>query len=267
MVYNVGIGTTGPSAKLHVEDITVLGTIKTLALFKNNYTENAVGPQTFQIQADNKYDFSPGITLSTNDTKPLALGSNGARTLLINSSGNVGIGTTSPLTPLHIVSPFGKTDTSFRQIASFTTNDAATPFKLTVAVTGAATLANRNLSLQTGDHTIANGGILSLQPIAGDVSLVVGGGNVGIGTTVPGYPLDLNSTASTFSQNIRSIYAAKIVDFQVGNANTGEGIKLDTWGALTGAAQYLKTILIISLGLAITVTSALVIRAHLTHSM
>lgn len=68
-------------------------------------------------------------------------------------------------------------------------NDSSNPFKLYIGITGAATMANRAMTLQTGDDGIANGGNLLLQPSAG---------NVGIGVTGPSFALDVQG--GTYAQ-------------------------------------------------------------------
>jgi len=100
------------------------------------------------------------------------------------TTGNVGIGTPSPADPLHVVYPYGKTDATTRSIAEFSSNDSSDRFKLYFKAKGAASLANRFVWLQTGDDNVADGGNLLLQPNAG---------NVGIGTTSPGFKLDVQS--------------------------------------------------------------------------
>ena len=100
------------------------------------------------------------------------------------TTGNVGIGTPSPADPLHVVYPYGKTDATTRSIAEFSSNDSSDRFKLYFKAKGAASLANRFVWLQTGDDNIADSGNLLLQP---------NGGNVGIGTTSPGFKLDVQS--------------------------------------------------------------------------
>ncbi len=117
---------------------------------------------------------------------------------------NVGIGTTGPSQKLHVVVPYAKTDTTRRIISAFGSNDATQWFGLFVDMTGAAAIANRSIGLQTADDTLANGGNLVLQPLAG---------NVGIGT-IP--DARLHSLATT--EQLRLGYdAAKYCSFTVGS--------------------------------------------------
>ncbi|HKN84295.1 MAG TPA: hypothetical protein VJW17_12695 [Pyrinomonadaceae bacterium] len=109
---------------------------------------------------------------------------NGNDVYKTNTSGNVGIGTISPQSPLQVVYPFGKTDVSPRDGFEISSSDSSGRFKLYFKAKGAASLANRFVWLQTGDDNVADGGNLLLQPNAG---------NVGIGTTSPGFKLDVQS--------------------------------------------------------------------------
>ena len=88
---NVGIGTTAPVAKLHVS-----GTILSGILAAPNFVLNSPGSNYGFIQNDsaNTWSLSSGISPSTSGTPVLTW----------NSSGNVGIGTTSPYAKLHVYS-------------------------------------------------------------------------------------------------------------------------------------------------------------------
>lgn len=121
-----------------------------------------------------------------------------AQTNTFPSSGNVGIGTTeTSYSPLTIQSGISKTTSTETKIFELKTNESfsGSPFKLTFTVAGNSTLANRNFLLQTGEHNVANGGNIVLQPQTG---------NVGIGTTDPhGYKLAVNGSAIAESVTIK----------------------------------------------------------------
>jgi hypothetical protein len=103
--------------------------------------------------------------------------------LIVN--GNVGVGTTAPLSKLHVAYPYPKTDTVSRETLDVSSNDASNPFKLAISIKGASTLTNRTASIQTSDHGVGYGGNIVLQPYAG---------NVGIGTASPLAKLDVNGS-------------------------------------------------------------------------
>jgi len=74
------------------------------------------------------------------------------------------------------------------------TNDSSNPFSLRFQITGASSLSNRYVSLQTTDISLADGGNLTLQNAAG---------NVIIGTTTDnGSKLQVNGTISTNGNTI-----------------------------------------------------------------
>ena len=98
---NVGIGTTNPGNKLHIFKNASLG----------SPTSPTVANAGLQIQdSDNSMYFDGNSIVSVGAgnleigaaTTSMLLITNGAERMRINSSGNVGIGTTSPQTKLHV---------------------------------------------------------------------------------------------------------------------------------------------------------------------
>jgi hypothetical protein len=102
---NVGVGTTIPSAKMHVK---APGTVANLpvdvATFECEDFENVriLSPTGGSIIFDKPTGTDDGFLRYKHSTSKLELGTNGASKMVIDSSGNVGIGTTSPEAKLDI---------------------------------------------------------------------------------------------------------------------------------------------------------------------
>lgn len=158
----VGIGTTSPANALDVEGNMVVG---------SSYSGSATGP---------------------------------ANGMLIE--GTLGVGTTTPnlAGKLHISSPNSKTNTETYNISSITTNEplVENPFGLSFSITGASSIENRNVSLQTMEDPSQPPGPIIIQGT---------GGSVGIGTTTPEVALDVQG-------GIRSKYSGShVIDLDQDN--------------------------------------------------
>jgi hypothetical protein len=123
------------------------------------------------------------ITKVSRDLLNTSIVDNGnATAITIDSSENVGIGTSSPSAKLHTESGVARTSTAKTETAFFSSTDADDfRFGLAVSHKGGATDADRYASLDSTAYristdTFAAGGSLVLQEL---------GGNVGIGTTSP----------------------------------------------------------------------------------
>ena len=158
----------------------------------------------------NGNSFGTTATLGTNDNQSLALETSGSTRMFISSSGNVGIGETSPSARLHIASasaaPTIKVGRAVGNSSILSTDPTG---YLALDSNGAATIIN---------HYTAN-----------NVWLATGGGIVGIGTTNPGYKLDVRGTilssGSFGSRGVEDAYRLKFYD-NGGTANDA-GIGLD----------------------------------------
>jgi len=203
---NVGIGTTSPSSKLTIESSTATAgdAVLNIRTTPGNITagSTAIGGIYFSTQdaSGGGTGDVAGITVIAGDgtsaytgagrpadlvfyTQPLGASASLTEAMRIDQDGNVGIGTTSPQSKLHIENGFARTSTSDNTISLQTSTDTdAYRVGLKTSLIGGASAGVRTLVLQSGannsgDGTFGNSGErLSLNP---------NGGNVGIGTDNP----------------------------------------------------------------------------------
>jgi hypothetical protein len=218
---NVGIGTTSPSAKLEVNgDIAVSGNNKvysegdTLTLMAGGASgtylmvDDTVGGVGIGTSPSSELDVNGSVIVSsnlylgsyvyhngdintyfgfpTNDT--YAVRTNGSDILYINSSGNVGIGTTSPDRRLHVQDSAivitkleGTNQGSLLDLVNSNASQAYNGLRFTQGTTGKMAITHIADGTTKGYVQIGNSWA------AGSEILVVDGrtSNVGIGTTSP----------------------------------------------------------------------------------
>lgn len=176
---NVGIGTTSPAQKLVVN-----GRIRVT-------TNDSDG-------GDMAVD-DGGLSFSTNNSiAPITFKRNNysSESMRITSGGNVGIGTTTPMTKLTINNGMARTNTTQTYSSYIHTNDSDDfRFGLATIIKGGATGADRytafeSSSYQVSTNTFSAGLSLSLNP---------SGGNVGIGTSSPTEKLEVSGNAKATS--------------------------------------------------------------------
>jgi len=201
----VGIGTTGPSVPLHVDS----GISDTVAIFKSSDDRARI-----QIQDDDTTNHivsnNSNLSLGANNTKH-------AGNLNIDSSGNVGIGTTSPSTSLHIhkvitdnadnslMTIQGDRDTgdlgTEKVLIDFTMTDSNANNYPQVKI-GAAVGQNSDANTQGKEgsgafvvYTSAGTSDVDGEDNTAERMRVDYQGNVGIGTTSPNAEFHLHSTS------------------------------------------------------------------------
>jgi hypothetical protein len=174
---NVGIGTTSPGAKLEISG----GQLKMAGTAQILFRDDTAG-------------------IYSTATNEISIFTNGGNRLTVNSGGNVGIGTTSPGTQLHI---YNNTSSSHQTIEFGGDSMAYSEYKNSDGSLWIGKTRSVGNGLLTGE--IANAGVIvmptndALQFGTNDTSriTILGSGNVGIGTTAPGTTLDVAGKTKT----------------------------------------------------------------------
>ena len=190
---NVGIGTTSPSQKLTIGDGT--GTGNQYVRINSSSADIYIGQQgstLFGIAANSSQlivgdNTSYPLVIGTTNSQPFIFGTTNAERMRITSSGNVGIGTTSPAYKLDVSSVSRFTGGFYLNEATAGTNGAvylASDQTLELEAFG----TNGAIAFSTGSSVLERMRITS-------------GGNVGIGTNSPsnysGYTtLSINNASS-----------------------------------------------------------------------
>lgn len=213
---NVGIGTTSPSALLHVSgtNTSVLSSIV-------ENTSSASGAYAgYRIQSDYGHTYLPGLLLnsSTNTgyagvdqlmlyqyhSKPISLVTNNIVRLMVSGAGDVGIGTTSPVSKLNIDNGdawINVTDT-LRGLQFGYAGPSHGSYR--AAVMGGAESYGGTDSGMLTFHT-QNGYVVSAIPP--ERMRITSAGNVGIGTTSPAAKLQLGNGTSNSPSSVAVLSA------------------------------------------------------------
>jgi len=171
---NVGIGTTAPNDKLHIFGTTAAVKIE----------GNGVTSANLKFKTNDTDRWNVNVPSGSTD---LRFTTGSSDTLTLKSTGNVGVGTTSPYSKLTIIP----------------SSNPTTPTEANQLSIGESS-SNSGYNLRVGYFLEGGAYKGSIQSISGNTpnTLVLNGdgGNVGIGTTSPSSKLEVNGTATVNGQ-------------------------------------------------------------------
>ena len=230
---NVGIGTDTPSSLLSVRTAGISGSQDFATFSRGSSTEYEV-LKISRSAGNTEFLANQNITLSadydsnhTGANSNIILKTDNVERMRINSAGNVGIGTTTPLQKLNVsgnISLDKYTGSDFNRIIGI--NDAAGAYGA-----GSSYIEFEELSGTGTSNTTKGGNIRFHNHLFGggtnETLSIIANGNVGIGTASPSTKLHVQETSNI---GIASYYATAIIesgDAQL-DITSGPG---GTWGS------------------------------------
>jgi hypothetical protein len=211
---SLGIGTSSPSAKADLVGGDVTGGLR----ISTDKTSSAF----FAFGADSN---ETRITSSSyGGYQPLTVYTGGSERMRIDSSGNVGIGTSSPANTIHV-----EKDVSGDWLGRFRNTNTTNGY-------GVLVYAGDDSSVQS--FKVAN------YAGSGDYLVVRGDGNVGIGTSSPDYALHVSGGATNIAAVFESTDAdtwISLIDSNTTNNSTVMlGVDTDDMVFRAGGAEYMR---------------------------
>ena len=213
---NVGIGTSAPASLFHVKGTQSYGALRLSPT-------NANGEASIGFYAD-----VAGTTTGTawvigssgwSNTGDFVIGNQafGGPVILAQQDGKVGIGTTAPVSKVHIIG---------------TSNDTFSSANATLAVQGGG---GNGLMMGTRSSTpytsYVQSGYLSNQPGSSFYNLALNpnGGNVGIGTTTPATTLDVGTSGTIRTNSLQGGYGNSAGNFHIDSKDGTTGAAYINW--------------------------------------
>jgi hypothetical protein len=184
---NVGIGTTGPADKLHVN-----GSGDTRVRISSSSNTDYIG-----LDIRNSTNAGGGIFYRASDGDRMQFWQGSAERVSILGSGNVGIGTTNPATKFANTAyrHLSVTDGSNDMGDAFSWNVSAGGWAVAISNADTSATSRNGLLLQTA--STGTGSYPLAVEVAGSSKFVINGaGNVGIGTTGPSALLDVKGSST-----------------------------------------------------------------------
>jgi trimeric autotransporter adhesin len=205
---NVGIGTSSPSSKVHILESgtpfsSAAGTVAVFQRSGESYSGSVIsiiggndGSSTLNFGDTD--DENVGYVSYIHSDNYLTLGTNAAERLRIDSSGRVGIGTSSPADVIDIQKNQNATTNFYFRNTDTTDSNSRAVLNVDAGDVGL------NLEVINGDHSYISASS-NLYSMAGSQSIfftggsermrITSSGNVGIGTGSPAAKLDVNGDA------------------------------------------------------------------------
>jgi hypothetical protein len=202
---NVGIGTTSPSFPFHIISPSGIGNIMRIESDNGNSANFRIkntssGGREWLLSSDGASGNAGAGAFRIRDNTALQ------DRLTIDNNGNVGIGTTSPNTLLHIN-------------GTGVDNDGSTAVIRIVSGNGA-----QNLLLDGNEIDAIADGLFLNNNTDENVVLANGGGNVGIGTAAPNHPLEMASGAHVTAGGVWTDASSRQYKENISNLTPEEAI-------------------------------------------
>ena len=196
---NMGIGTTSPGAKLNIDAGIPTGTINTVGPFKIDASSGSAESASFEVEVRNTTDGGQYASLHAYNSDTSS-GLNAVPLLLQRSGGNVGIGTTDPQEPLHIVTTsdtvvrltqqLGSSGNDQSHVAFYTKDQTSETLMGRMGILTDQQDSNVDEALFLNSHDTNN---IVFRTGSNTRMLIQNGtGNVGIGTTSPDAALHIS---------------------------------------------------------------------------